>query len=48
LTLENEATPQEVLQNLIAQKAIVEKFEIAVPSLDEIFIRVVREGDQNE
>jgi hypothetical protein len=25
---------------------ILEKFEIAVPTLDEIFIRVVEEGDE--
>ena len=41
LTLAQGATPQDVLQALIAQGVILEKFEIAVPTLDEIFIRVV-------
>lgn len=36
--------PQEVLQNLMRQDVVLEKFEIAVPTLDEIFIRVVEEG----
>ena len=41
LSLENEIEPQEILQELIAQGVVLEKFEIAIPSLDEIFIRVV-------
>ena len=41
LTLAQGATPQDVLQALIAQGVTLEKFEIAVPTLDEIFIRVV-------
>ena len=41
LSLENEIRPQEILQDLIAQGVVLEKFEIAIPSLDEIFIRVV-------
>ncbi len=44
LTLADETTPQDVLTTLIEQKISIEKFEIAIPSLDEIFIRVV-EGD---
>jgi ABC-2 type transport system ATP-binding protein len=48
LTLTNAATPQAVLKNLVDRHIILEKFEIAIPSLDEIFIRVVRGGDQNE
>jgi ABC-2 type transport system ATP-binding protein len=46
LTLSRESTPQDILQALIAKEVILEKFEVAVPSLDEIFIRVVREGNQ--
>jgi len=45
LTLMEDTTPQEVLKTLTAQDVILEKFEIAVPSLNEIFIRVVEEGD---
>ncbi len=41
LTLAQGATPQDVLHALIAQGVTLEKFEIAVPTLDEIFIRVV-------
>ena len=41
LTLSQDTTPQDVLHALMAQDVILEKFEIAVPTLDEIFIRVV-------
>ena len=45
LTLAEGTTPQQVLQELIARDVTLEKFEIAIPTLDEIFIRVVEEGD---
>jgi len=45
LLLEDGTAPQDVLLSLTEQKATVEKFEIAVPSLDEIFIRVVRDEE---
>jgi len=45
LMLAEGTTPQDVLRALMAQNVIVEKFEIAIPTLDEIFIRVVEEGD---
>ena len=45
LMLAEGTSPQDVLQALIAEQATVERFEIAVPTLDEIFIRVVEEGD---
>jgi ABC-2 type transport system ATP-binding protein len=38
------ATPQSVLQAMVARNMNVERFEIALPSLDEIFIRVVGKG----
>jgi ABC-2 type transport system ATP-binding protein len=41
LTLAEDTLPQDVLGSLVAQGVVVEKFEIAVPTLDEIFIRVV-------
>lgn len=44
LTLKPDTTPQEILCSLTAQNVILEKFEIAIPSLDEIFIRVVEQG----
>jgi len=34
--------PQEVLRNLVAQNINLEQFEISMPTLDEIFIRVVQ------
>jgi ABC-2 type transport system ATP-binding protein len=45
LHLENGTRPQEVLEHLVAQQVPVEQFEIALPSLDEIFVQVVG-GDQ--
>ncbi len=45
LILSESTTPQDVLHALMAQDAILERFEIAIPTLDEIFIRVVEEGD---
>ena len=45
LTLADGTTPQDVLRALVAQDVVLEKFEIAVPTVDEIFIRVVEEGD---
>jgi ABC-2 type transport system ATP-binding protein len=41
LTLADEAAPQDVLTTLVRSGVVVERFEIAVPTLDEIFIRVV-------
>jgi len=44
LLLEEKTDPQSVLQELLAQGLRLSKFEIAVPTLDEIFIKVVQEG----
>jgi len=44
LTLAAGTTPQSVLKEMIARDMAVEKFEVALPSLDEIFIRVVGKG----
>jgi ABC-2 type transport system ATP-binding protein len=41
LTLPEGSTSQDVLRSLIAQGVVLEKFEIAIPTVDEIFIRVV-------
>ena len=46
LTLAEGTSPQDVLSELIAQNVLLEKFEIAIPSVSEIFIRVVEEGDK--
>ena len=45
LRLDDETTPQNVLAQLVGANVVVDQFEIAEPSLDEIFIEVVREGD---
>ena len=42
LKLAQGAAPQDVLKSLVAQNVILEQFEIAVPTLDEIFIEVVQ------
>jgi ABC-2 type transport system ATP-binding protein len=42
LTLTPTTSPQEVLRVLVAQNVEIEQFEIALPTLDEIFIRVVQ------
>ena len=41
LSLADDTLPQDILGALVAQGVVVERFEIAVPTLDEIFIRVV-------
>lgn len=47
LALGSGADPQAILRHLAAQPEItVERFEIAAPSLDDIFVRVVEEGRQ--
>lgn len=43
LILTEGSNPQEVLADLVAQDVSVEKFEIALPTLDEIFIKVVQD-----
>lgn len=45
LTLDENTSPQDVLKTLADRDINIEKFEIAVPALNEIFIRVVEEGD---
>jgi ABC-2 type transport system ATP-binding protein len=42
LTLSVTTSPQDVLRALVAQNVVVEQFEVAKPTLDEIFIRVVQ------
>ncbi|NIM92876.1 MAG: ATP-binding cassette domain-containing protein [Anaerolineales bacterium] len=46
LSLADNTTPQVVLQDLIMKDVVLERFEVATPTLDEIFIRVVEDGDQ--
>jgi ABC-2 type transport system ATP-binding protein len=44
LTLAPTSSPQDVLKALVAQDVLLEQYEVALPSLDEIFIRVVEAG----
>jgi ABC-2 type transport system ATP-binding protein len=44
LALAEGTTPQAVLEALVAQGVPLQRFEIAIPTLDEIFIRVVTTG----
>jgi ABC-2 type transport system ATP-binding protein len=44
LSLAEGTNPQDVLHNLVTQGVVLERFEIAVPTLEEIFIRVVGES----
>lgn len=41
LTLVENVTPQEILTQLISNNSVIEQFEIATPTLDDIFIRSV-------
>lgn len=44
LHLEKGTSPQDVLKNLVNSGVALEQFEIAMPTLDEIFIEVVKGG----
>ena len=44
LHLETGTSPQDVLKNLVNSGVALEQFEIAMPTLDEIFIEVVKGG----
>jgi len=45
ILLNEETKPNDVLHQLVSKNIALEKFEIAVPTLDEIFIKVVEEGE---
>jgi ABC-2 type transport system ATP-binding protein len=46
LTLTAETTPQQVLERLVSQGIVVSRFEVATPTLNEIFLKVA--GRSNE
>jgi ABC-2 type transport system ATP-binding protein len=43
ITLEDDTSPQDILRQLVEREIPVERFEVATPPLEEIFIRVVEE-----
>jgi len=45
LILSKDTQPQDLLQELVKDGITLEKFEVAIPTLDEIFIRVVENGE---
>jgi ABC-2 type transport system ATP-binding protein len=47
LNLDPATSPQDILRCLVEQNVPVEQFEVAIPTLDEIFIRVVRDREHN-
>lgn len=48
LKFEPGRTPQDILKTLVEKGVILEEFEIAMPTLDEIFIQVVKSDEVNE
>lgn len=47
IDLELEVSPQDFLKTLIQSNIVIDQFEIATPTLDEIFIQVVTESGMN-
>ncbi len=43
IVLEDDVSPQDILRQLVKQEIPVQRFEVATPPLEEIFIRVVEE-----
>jgi ABC-2 type transport system ATP-binding protein len=41
LMLDDETTPQQVLEHLISRGMVINRFEVATPSLNEIFLKEV-------
>lgn len=48
LQLDEKVQPQEILRTLVNRGIAVEQFEVALPTLDEIFIQVVQEREDGE
>ena len=46
LVLDEKTTSQQVLENLINRGFTVHRFEVAAPSLNEIFLKIVGETDE--
>jgi len=48
LSLDENTSPQQVLKALVAAQVLIEHFEVALPSLDEVFVQVVQEAPDLE
>lgn len=48
LILDKDTSPQHVLEQLVRQEKMVKRFEIATPSLNEIFLKIVGEQDEQQ
>ena len=48
LTPQDGTSAHELLNKLVAQDVVLNSFEVAVPSLDEIFIKVVQKGSRED
>jgi ABC-2 type transport system ATP-binding protein len=46
LFLDGDTPPQRILDQLVARKVMVNRFEVSTPSLNEIFLQVVGRGDE--
>jgi ABC-2 type transport system ATP-binding protein len=44
LFLDGQTSPQVILKDLVSKGVVVDRFEISTPSLNEIFIQVVKEA----
>jgi len=45
LHLNDQLSPQELLRELVSMEIAIDKFELALPTLDEIFIQIVTAGE---
>ena len=48
LTLSSEVKPPDILHQLLVKNIIIERYEIAIPTLDEIFIQVIQDRQEIE
>jgi ABC-2 type transport system ATP-binding protein len=48
IALPDNTNPQQFLRQLVQQNVDIEQFEVAVPTLDEIFIKVVKQGSNDK
>ena len=46
LVLDGKTTPQQVLETLVERGVIINRFEIATPPLNEIFLEVAGKGNE--